>query len=163
MATYLTPSGPLPASGAARDRVPGLRAKDSTAPEGSKPAAVDSSPEHAWCSRRRRKWLECGRGGKYGYRKRRVVCSKGQQRRRHLATSAHSYAGYFAGNVYATGSYSSSDARLKKNIAPLADALPTLLKLKGVTFEWNRPEDYGNQTGTQRGFIAQEVEKVFPN
>ena len=37
-----------------------------------------------------------------------------------------------------------------------------LLRLKGVTFEWNEPEKHAGQTGTQRGFIAQDVEKVFP-
>jgi len=55
-----------------------------------------------------------------------------------------------------------SDKRLKKEIAPLTDALGKLLKLRGVRFEWRRPEAMGNQTGLQMGLIAQEVEKVFP-
>jgi hypothetical protein len=37
-----------------------------------------------------------------------------------------------------------------------------LLRLRGVTFEWKNPEDHGDQASTQTGFIAQEVEKVFP-
>jgi hypothetical protein len=57
----------------------------------------------------------------------------------------------------------SSDARVKKNIRPMADGLDKLTKLRGVTFEWVNPEDHANQTGTQAGFVAQEVEKVFPN
>src|SRR5262249_61210939 len=56
----------------------------------------------------------------------------------------------------------SSDARLKKKVAPLADALGRLLKLRGVRFEWKEPEKMGNLTGTQMGLIAQEVETVFP-
>jgi Chaperone of endosialidase len=72
------------------------------------------------------------------------------------------YAGYFSGNVYTTGTYGSSDIRLKRNVKPLADGMAELLQLKGVTFEWNDPEAHGGQTGTQRGFIAQDVEKVFP-
>ena len=32
-----------------------------------------------------------------------------------------------------------SDARLKKNVAPLHDALGRLLRLRGVTFEWIDP------------------------
>jgi hypothetical protein len=45
----------------------------------------------------------------------------------------------------------------------MADGLDKLTKLRGVTFEWVNPEDHANQTGTQAGFVAQEVEKVFPN
>ncbi|MBI3853436.1 MAG: tail fiber domain-containing protein [Verrucomicrobia bacterium] len=56
----------------------------------------------------------------------------------------------------------SSDARLKRNIAPLTNALERLNRLRGVTFEWVNPEDHANQHGPQGGFIAQEVEKVFP-
>ena len=55
-----------------------------------------------------------------------------------------------------------SDERLKKNIAGLSGSLDALLKLRGVTFEWKDPEKMGNQAGTQTGFIAQEVETVFP-
>jgi len=55
-----------------------------------------------------------------------------------------------------------SDIRLKKNIASLRASLDQLLKLRGVIFEWKEPEKHGNLTGVQRGFIAQEVEQVFP-
>jgi hypothetical protein len=37
-----------------------------------------------------------------------------------------------------------------------------LLQLRGVTYEWKAPEEPSRKTGTQVGFIAQEVEKVFP-
>jgi hypothetical protein len=37
-----------------------------------------------------------------------------------------------------------------------------LLKLNGVTFEWRDDSDYGMIAGRQMGFIAQEVEDVFP-
>jgi hypothetical protein len=56
----------------------------------------------------------------------------------------------------------SSDARVKRNVAPLTNALERLTQLRGVTFEWINPEDHANQHGTQAGFIAQEVEKIFP-
>ncbi|MGH7298291.1 MAG: tail fiber domain-containing protein [Polyangiaceae bacterium] len=80
------------------------------------------------------------------------------------------YAGYFNGNAYVTGSLTvgscsgcSSDSRLKKNVKPLEGALDQLLKLRGVTFEWINPDEHEGDAATQRGFIAQEVEKTFPN
>lgn len=54
-----------------------------------------------------------------------------------------------------------SDARLKKNVSNLKGALERLLQLRPVTFEYNEPEKFG-VTGISTGFIAQEVEKVFP-
>jgi hypothetical protein len=72
------------------------------------------------------------------------------------------WGGYFAGSVYTTGTYQSSDMRLKQNVRPLVDPIDELLRLHGVAFEWKSPEEHGNQTGTQRGFVAQDVEKVFP-
>jgi hypothetical protein len=83
-------------------------------------------------------------------------------------------AGYFDGNVTVNGNLTvnscsgcTSDVRLKKNVEPLMGALDQLLKLKGVTFEWKEPSEHedeaGRGLGTQTGFIAQDVEKVFPN
>lgn len=54
-----------------------------------------------------------------------------------------------------------SDARLKKNVAPLTGALDLLLRLRGVTYDWLDPQKHGS-AGPQNGFIAQEVETVFP-
>jgi hypothetical protein len=57
-----------------------------------------------------------------------------------------------------------SDARLKTAIAPLDGALDRLLALRGVRFEY-RPEVTPKAmylAGPQIGFIAQEVETVFP-
>ncbi|UBF27076.1 tail fiber domain-containing protein [Kovacikia minuta CCNUW1] len=56
----------------------------------------------------------------------------------------------------------SSDIRLKKNVQPLTGALEKLLQLRPVFYEWKEPEKQGNLTGLQMGFIAQEVENVFP-
>jgi len=52
-----------------------------------------------------------------------------------------------------------SDARLKSNVTPLAGALDKLLELRSVTFDY-KDEKYGK--GRQTGFIAQEMQKVFP-
>jgi hypothetical protein len=71
-----------------------------------------------------------------------------------------------AGNVLKPGGGpwgNLSDARLKKNIAPLAHSLDTLLALHGVTFEYIDPTRPGAIEGTCTGFIAQDVEKVLPS
>jgi hypothetical protein len=56
----------------------------------------------------------------------------------------------------------SSDLRLKKDVVSLTGALDQLLSLRGVSFQWIDPEKHGGLTGPQMGFIAQEVEGVFP-
>ena len=57
------------------------------------------------------------------------------------------------------------DVRLKKNIAPIENALNKVSALRGVVFEW-RTEEYperGLDEGLQSGLIAQEVEEVLPD
>ncbi len=62
------------------------------------------------------------------------------------------------------GSWSNfSDRRIKKNISTITNALEQIARLRGVNFEWKNPEDHANQQGLQGGFIAQEIEAVFPN
>ena len=74
-------------------------------------------------------------------------------------------AGYFNGNVSYTGSFTHvSDARFKKNIRTLPNALDTVLNLRGVTFNW-RQQEFPNMhfgQGQQIGFIGQEVKRVLP-
>ena len=55
-----------------------------------------------------------------------------------------------------------SDRRLKRDIRTIEDPLERLLALKGRTFEWKDPDAQGAASGPHLGFIAQEVEKVFP-
>lgn len=63
-------------------------------------------------------------------------------------------------NVYAgNGVIQTSDARLKKDIAPLTNGLDAVMKLRPVTYNWINPKD---GKGNEIGFIAQEVEKVIP-
>ena len=74
------------------------------------------------------------------------------------------YIAAFNGDIYVNGSYSSSDARYKKNIAPLDNALESVLRLRGVSYDWDREkfpqQNFSNDK--QMGFIAQEVETIFP-
>src|SRR3989338_6585981 len=61
-----------------------------------------------------------------------------------------------SGDVKATGIYYSSDQRIKRDIKPIFNALEKIKQLNGVSFKWI--ED----GSAQIGFIAQEIETVFP-
>lgn len=53
-----------------------------------------------------------------------------------------------------------SDERLKENISPLQHSLEKILQLQAVEYDWKDKQRYGDQH--QIGFIAQELEKIFP-
>ena len=59
-------------------------------------------------------------------------------------------------DVIAFSSSVASDERLKENIIPIDNALDTLMKLEGVTFDWKKDGKHS------MGLIAQEVEKHIP-
>ncbi|MGC9602458.1 MAG: tail fiber domain-containing protein, partial [Minisyncoccia bacterium] len=53
-----------------------------------------------------------------------------------------------------------SDIRLKKNIEPLAPVLASVLQLQPVTYNFNSE---ASGTPTHTGFIAQQVQPIFPD
>ena len=57
-----------------------------------------------------------------------------------------------------------SDARYKTNVATLNNALDDVLNLRGVSYDWDKAKwpAKGFTDGKQIGFIAQEMEKIFP-
>lgn len=69
-----------------------------------------------------------------------------------------------AGRVAAEAFVQTSDQRFKQNIRTLDNALDKVLALRGVSYDWKRAENpaMNFESGTQLGFIAQEVEKVLP-
>lgn len=74
------------------------------------------------------------------------------------------------GNVTATGevtAYSSSDLRLKKDIATIYNGIDLINKLNPVNFTWNNIavgiNSSKNETDLQAGLIAQDVLKVLPS
>lgn len=80
--------------------------------------------------------------------------------------AAGDYAGYFAGAVFATGGYYSSDQNLKKDIKDFGSAMSIISKLKPKTYEFRNDGDYklmGLPVGEHYGLIAQDVEKVLPD
>src|SRR3989344_5095262 len=57
-----------------------------------------------------------------------------------------------------------SDKRLKKNIRQLSNVLPKLSSIRGIRFLWKNNKKF-QTAGVQRkqiGFIAQEMEREFP-
>ncbi|WP_353572534.1 tail fiber domain-containing protein [Candidatus Albibeggiatoa sp. nov. BB20] len=62
------------------------------------------------------------------------------------------------GSMYARDFITESDARLKENIRPIRSALETVLKLRGVEYNFIADEEKIDHLG----FIAQEVEEIVP-
>ncbi len=55
-----------------------------------------------------------------------------------------------------------SDQRLKQNIQPMTGSLNIISALRPVNFQYKATNHFSFAPGTQRGFIAQEVQKVIP-
>lgn len=68
------------------------------------------------------------------------------------------------GNLVTTGAACTSDIRYKKNFSRLANSLGRITQLKGFYYFWKTDEfkEKGFTANRQIGFIAQEVEKLFP-
>ncbi|MBI5218117.1 MAG: tail fiber domain-containing protein [Bacteroidia bacterium] len=69
------------------------------------------------------------------------------------------------GNICYTGIIGAcSDKRYKKNITHLENSLSYILQLQGVNYYWKTEEfpDNGFSNEKQIGFIAQDIEKVYP-
>lgn len=67
-------------------------------------------------------------------------------------------------SVYNCVYYNESDMRLKRAIRALPDeaGLSAIMKLRPVTFHW-KEADRDEREGEQAGFLAQDVEKIFPD
>lgn len=77
-------------------------------------------------------------------------------------TGGTCYAGYFEGDVYSTGHYLPSDAKIKSNITPESSALEKILMLSPVSYSFNKVEGMNLPQSLQHGFISQELAEVFP-
>ncbi len=82
------------------------------------------------------------------------------------STGATNYGGYFVGNVLTTGSYLTiSDRKFKTNINKEIFVLAKVKQLNPVNYQFKNDENYKNYGFAkefQHGFIADELEKVFP-
>jgi hypothetical protein len=70
----------------------------------------------------------------------------------------------FTGTVTATGFPIASDFRFKKNIQPLENTLSKVQKIVGVSYDLRKDEfpEKNFSDKPQIGFIAQDIEKIFP-
>jgi hypothetical protein len=75
------------------------------------------------------------------------------------------YGVYCSGNGGYTGTWLNvSDGKFKENVQPMQGSLARVMQLQAVTYTMKRDEyPYMNfSEGTQVGFIAQDMEKIFP-
>ena len=85
-----------------------------------------------------------------------------------IGTNATAWSGvnlYISGSGWVTGVWSvGSDKRFKNNIVPVDGALSKILKLNGKSYTYNREEfvEYNLPMGKSMGFIAQELNEIFP-
>jgi len=82
-------------------------------------------------------------------------------------TAVNDYAGYFNGDIWWTGSQTPpSDRRLKDNIRTEENVLDKIMQLRSTTYTFKQGGEFENVNfaeGNQHGFIAQEIEEVFPD
>lgn len=71
--------------------------------------------------------------------------------------AAGSRAGKVTVNASTTSYDTSSDYRLKENVAPMSNALATVALLKPVTYTWKATNEAG------QGFIAHELQEILPD
>lgn len=76
------------------------------------------------------------------------------------------YAGYFDGDLAYSGNLiSASDRKFKENIKPLPDALTKIKEINAYCYNYKNEGEAAQMNfpdGVHFGFIAQELEKVFP-
>lgn len=78
-------------------------------------------------------------------------------------TGTTKYAGYFSGNVTVTGTFSNpSDLSLKTNLKSLNGSAEKLKNLPVYSYEYLPVEGMNLPEGNQFGFIAQDLEQIFP-
>ena len=84
-----------------------------------------------------------------------------------ISTGTGNYAGYFAGDVFVSGAITqSSDLRLKRDVRDVPTGVLTgVLRLRPKTFRYDPSTEpsLGLNREEQLGFVAQDVEKVFPS
>ena len=82
-----------------------------------------------------------------------------------IGTNAPSQRLHVVGNIFATGTVTTSDSTLKTRILPIDDdATEAIKKLNPVSYKWKQHliDTAGYDDKSQIGFLAQEVRKIIP-
>jgi hypothetical protein len=86
-----------------------------------------------------------------------LACTNGSGNMANFYTSTSTFAGSITASGSTTTYATSSDYRLKENIAPMTGALATVAQLKPCTYTWKVDGSSG------QGFIAHELQAVVPD
>jgi hypothetical protein len=79
------------------------------------------------------------------------------------SVAAFTAGGYFVGGLYADGLVVMSDQKLKKNVSRENNITSKIMQLRPVNYQLDQNrKGYAFSNKLQHGFIAQEMEKVFP-
>ncbi|OFY08521.1 MAG: hypothetical protein A2W93_01170 [Bacteroidetes bacterium GWF2_43_63] len=82
------------------------------------------------------------------------------------SNSNSGWGGYFIGDIYVDASvFTASDERWKKEIKPIENALDAVMQLEPKSYKWRADEFPGKHFDPEKtsfGFVAQDLEKVFP-
>jgi hypothetical protein len=81
------------------------------------------------------------------------------------ASGTASYAGYFNGNVYISGTLTNpSDGKFKKNIQKIDNAIDKVMKLDPVAYNYDVDKfpKMGFTSDKKNGFVAQDLANVLP-
>lgn len=81
-----------------------------------------------------------------------------------FGNTSTSYAGFYQGDVYVTNLLIGSDKKYKANVKTEVDALSKIMAVRPVTYDFDTVayKGYNFSTRAQHGFIAQELQEVFP-
>jgi hypothetical protein len=72
------------------------------------------------------------------------------------------FAGFFDGATFSTTGWGPSDAKLKDNVKVETNVLERLSKLRAVSYDYKKITELNLPLEAQHGFVAQELEAVFP-
>ncbi|MEM6685867.1 MAG: tail fiber domain-containing protein [Bacteroidota bacterium] len=78
------------------------------------------------------------------------------------STQPNWYAGYFDGDIVANALLMSSDKKLKEKINEEKNTLQKIMELNAVSYKFKQNIPLQLPEALQHGFIAQNIEKVFP-
>lgn len=82
-----------------------------------------------------------------------------------IGVSSPAHTLHVNGSVAGVGAYNNiSDSRLKTNISPITNVIAGILQLQPVSYDWKKTEYPQFQFDDKRqiGFLAQDLEKIFP-